>query len=281
MRKLLIFLLLVPTFSFGQQTISLAQILQFTGQLTTPLNPPSNSYILYVNSSGTLTCTTSSGISCLGGGLPTGLTFSAPTLTVSTAGSGNGVLALSGNTSGTATFTAPAIAGTTTNRVVSSNNFQAPLFGFPSTGCGGSCFLDANATGNGITIRAASTTNVVLTATGGPSATFSSSADTFSVGGYLSNGTTFTSSGGCAEGTLVGGATMGKFTTSGSTGCTTTITMGNSVSSAHGWECIAHDLTTVGDVSNPHLTSSNTTTATIATGTIVSGDVISFACWGY
>ncbi len=36
-----------------------------------------------------------------GGGLPAGLTFVAPTLTVSTAGSGNGQMALSGNTSGT------------------------------------------------------------------------------------------------------------------------------------------------------------------------------------
>jgi hypothetical protein len=40
-----------------------------------------------------------------GGGLPAGLTFAAPTLTVSTAGSGNGQLALSGNTSGTCTLT--------------------------------------------------------------------------------------------------------------------------------------------------------------------------------
>jgi hypothetical protein len=63
-----------------------------------------------------------------GGGLPTGLSFTAPTLTVSTAGSGNGVLALSGNTSGTATFTAPAVAGTTTNSVVSSNQLNAPTF---------------------------------------------------------------------------------------------------------------------------------------------------------
>jgi hypothetical protein len=57
-----------------------------------------------------------------GGGLPAGLTFAAPTLTVSTAGSGNGALALSGNTSGTATLTAPAVAGTLTNPITISNN---------------------------------------------------------------------------------------------------------------------------------------------------------------
>ena len=59
-------------------------------------------------------------------GLPAGLTFAVPTLTVSTAGSGNGVLGLSGNTSGVATLTAPATAGTNTHPVVSSNAIQLP-----------------------------------------------------------------------------------------------------------------------------------------------------------
>jgi hypothetical protein len=58
-----------------------------------------------------------------GGGLPAGLTYVAPTFTVSTAGSGNGALALSGTTSGTATCTAPAVAGTITNGVVCTNEF--------------------------------------------------------------------------------------------------------------------------------------------------------------
>lgn len=49
-----------------------------------------------------------------------------PTCTVSTAAGGNGVLALSGNTSGTATFTAPAIAGTSTNPVSMSNVIVGP-----------------------------------------------------------------------------------------------------------------------------------------------------------
>src|SRR6266850_3909746 len=48
------------------------------------------------------------------------------TLTVGIAGGGNGALALSGNTSGNATFTAPAIAGTVNNPVVSSNAIQVP-----------------------------------------------------------------------------------------------------------------------------------------------------------
>lgn len=48
------------------------------------------------------------------------------TLTVSVAGNGNAVLALAGNTSGTATFTAPAVAGTSGNPVLSSNSIQLP-----------------------------------------------------------------------------------------------------------------------------------------------------------
>jgi hypothetical protein len=69
-------------------------------------------------------CTT--WVSAGGGGLPTGLTFASPTLTVSSAGNGNGCLALSGTTSGAATFCAPAVAGTTTNGVTMSNNLLAP-----------------------------------------------------------------------------------------------------------------------------------------------------------
>lgn len=69
----------------------------------------------------------------LGGGAgvcPSTKTFlttdGAAKLTVGVAGGGNGVLALAGNTSGTATLTAPAVAGTTTNPVISSNNFEVP-----------------------------------------------------------------------------------------------------------------------------------------------------------
>jgi hypothetical protein len=60
------------------------------------------------------------------GGLPTGLTFVSPTFTISSAGNGNAILALSGNTSGTATFTAPAVAGTATNPIAISNSVTLP-----------------------------------------------------------------------------------------------------------------------------------------------------------
>ncbi len=61
-----------------------------------------------------------------GTGLPVGVFFSPPTLTISTVGSGNGTLALAGNTSGTATLAAPAVAGTATNPLLISNSLQFP-----------------------------------------------------------------------------------------------------------------------------------------------------------
>src|SRR5882724_8320562 len=69
----------------------------------------------------------------LGGGagvVPSTKTFlttnGSTTLTVGVAAGGNGILALAGNTSGTATFTAPAVAGTTTNPVLMTNVLQGP-----------------------------------------------------------------------------------------------------------------------------------------------------------
>jgi hypothetical protein len=68
----------------------------------------------------------------LGGGAATApststqLTFSAPTLTVGLAGTSSGILSLTGSTSGNATITAPATAGTSTNPVAFSNNIAVP-----------------------------------------------------------------------------------------------------------------------------------------------------------
>lgn len=55
----------------------------------------------------------------------TALTFSATTLAVGAAGVGNGVIGLNGTTSGQATITAPAVAGTAGNAVVFSNAIQS------------------------------------------------------------------------------------------------------------------------------------------------------------
>ena len=69
----------------------------------------------------------------LGGGAATApltstqLTFAAPTLTIGLAGTSSGILKLAGSTSGGATYTAPAVAGTATNPVVSSNALEINL----------------------------------------------------------------------------------------------------------------------------------------------------------
>lgn len=98
---------------------------------------------------------------------------------------------------------------------------------------------------------------------------------------YISVGTKFTTNNGCGETTnLVGGASAGTIHTSGSTSCTTVVTMGNTATAPNGWACFAHDLTTSADYNNPHV-SSSATTATILSGTIVSGDIIEFGCVGY
>jgi hypothetical protein len=231
----------------------------------------------------------------------------------------SGVLGLNGSTSGKATLTAPAVAGTSTNAISSSNVLQVPVGSISGVGIGfGSATLGLYGVA-GPVLRIANGADIVgffqssglpqiFTTSAGvyewTSGTLSSGGDTglsrvaadvvgvgnsaqgdttgkVKAAGYMSVGTTFTSSGGCTEGTLVGGATAGKFTTSGSTGCTTVITMGNSATAPNGWSCTAIDLTTVGDVTNPHQTATTTTTATIATGTIVTSDVIQFSCIGY
>jgi len=56
--------------------------------------------------------------------ITTQLQFSAPTLTVGLAGTSSGILALAGSTSGSATLTAPAVAGTSTNPITISNSLQ-------------------------------------------------------------------------------------------------------------------------------------------------------------
>jgi hypothetical protein len=232
-----------------------------------------------------------------GGGLPAGLTFVAPTLTVSTAGSGNGTLALSGNTSGTSTFTAPAVAGTVTNPVTMSNilqgpngaNATGPTYGF--TNCvtcgmylnGSSIQLNAQS-GNSVNIGTAGSTlygffsNEIQPLNN--SSTVGDSTHSFKPSffqGIISSGTTFTAAG-CSNSTLVGGPTVGTYT-SGTTGaCTVTITMGNAATSTTGWACYASDRTTPANIQSN--SASTTTTATI-TGTTVTGDVISFGCLGY
>lgn len=120
--------------------------------------------------------TTKSWSTCIGGvyaanagGLPTGLTYAAPTFTISSAGNGSAVLALSGNTSGVSTCTASAIAGVATNPVTCSNIFMVTSAG------GTTAPVYAMGTSNtGIYSNAAGQVN--FSANGTNAAVFSSSA---------------------------------------------------------------------------------------------------------
>jgi hypothetical protein len=96
----------------------------------------------------------------------------------------------------------------------------------------------------------------------------------------LSEGTTFTAAG-CANSTLVGGATAGKYTSVTAGSCTVTITMGNTATAPTGWACDAHDITTVADANNVTMGTSTTTTANLVEGTVAANDVIVFKCVGY
>jgi len=93
----------------------------------------------------------------------------------------------------------------------------------------------------------------------------------------ISVGTTFTSSAGCTETTLTGGATAGSFL-AGATACTTTITMGNTATSPNGWACSVWDVTTTTDSLKE--TASTATTVTFS-GTVVLSDKVIFSCLGF
>lgn len=97
--------------------------------------------------------------------------------------------------------------------------------------------------------------------------------------GYISAGTKFTTNAGCTEGTLVGGATAGKFTVGQGTACTVIITMGDTATAPNGWACAASDQTAVPAVAIRQ-TASTTTTASLLM-TVATNDVVSFHCIGY
>jgi len=206
-----------------------------------------------------------------------------------------------GNVTNTGTLTL-AIQGTTCNPSVNFTGFTASgLAGFTGSGLVGLCnssssWLSLNA--STLTLPTAGVMGFAANATfgSGPDTAFSrtaagvmacgtgsalSTACRLKAAAYMSVGTTATSNAGCGEGALVGGATAGKFTTAGTTSCTTIVTMGNSATSPNGWDCHIVDLTTAADFANPHESASTTTTVTFVSGTIVASDVLQFSCIGY
>lgn len=107
------------------------------------------------------------------------------------------------------------------------------------------------------------------------------STNALTANGFVSGGTTFSSSGGLSETTLTGGATSGKFTTVGVTSGSTIVTMGSSATAPTGWACSALDITHPNDVITASPTSTTTITLTVASA-ITAGDVIQFGpCIAY
>jgi hypothetical protein len=226
------------------------------------------------------------------------------------------VITGNGSTSGTATITWPATAGTSTNQIVISNvlgtpdgTVTSPAYSFSGTtnrgiindtGSNGVGFVNS-----GAEIAQVDNTGVAVRSTGrymfstntgfgtGDLAITRSAAGVLAVGNagagdttgkvkassYMSVGTKFTSNNGCTEGTLVGGATAGKFTVGQNTACTIVITMGDTSTSPNGWACSAYDQTAVPAVAIRQ-TASNATTASLLM-TVATNDVVTFHCIGY
>jgi hypothetical protein len=316
-----------PAITFGTNSISLNQPLTSSStidatKLTGNLPAISGASLTSVNAS-TLGSATFAAPGTIGGTTPGIGDFSAHNCGVlnTTACVFTGF----GSSSGTATLTWPAVAGTVANPITTSNAWEFPNgtatapsiiigqysnfglylnqanlanfgygiglsesgsdvtgffgnWGIVSVGNRGFCW-----TGSG-NLEAGSISNCITRPTDG---TFSF--DTTALGngfgkvnaaGYISVGTTFTSNGGLDEGTLLGGATAGKFTTSTLTTGSTVITMGNSATAPHGWRCSASDITHPLDIVIGTSLSVTQCTLTVAVA-ITLNDVIEFSAIGY
>src|SRR5882724_1677049 len=98
---------------------------------------------------------------------------------------------------------------------------------------------------------------------------------------YISVGTPFTSSAGCTDSALTGGASVGKFTNGATGTCSTTITINNTGTSPNGWTGPVTNQTQTPAVSTCRVSSSTTTTAVLSCTGVVVNDTISFALFGY
>lgn len=242
-----------------------------------------------------------------------------PQLKLGSNGGASGQLALLGSTSGAATFTAPAVADTVTNPVVSSNYLSVPGltgFGTPAVISGvpfnglfnGLLFKqstnDVFAVGNVnpfdyglkfgnsgmVTWAFGAQPTVFASDTGlsrggagilacGNGQTLGDTSCQFKAAAVISAGTTFTSNGGCSEGPPLGGATAGALVVNTALTCTTVVTMGSAATAPHGWSCSVWDITTTATVTKQ--TNTTFTTASFTLTTPTPGDTFTFACTGF
>jgi hypothetical protein len=203
------------------------------------------------------------------GGLPNGLTYVAPTLTVSTAGGGNGQSALSGNTSGTCTDTVDATSTTITTNCALVATVNGTAFGSGGVRWAG-LFTTLNASGV--------VTEGGLTNGGTGHVLLSGATPTIAAGGCGGAAASIPSNNGTTAFTVNVGTTPGS-------ACTFTL-----ATAAADWICNASDLTTAntsvflqkqtGAASTTGATITNFNTAGAATA-FVASDVLRVSCFAY
>jgi hypothetical protein len=199
-----------------------------------------------------------------------------PGVTGGTTSSGSGTVSANSGSAGALCYYAAAggstVCGPTSGLVYNGTNTLT----IGGVGLGtGTALFGGNTSGSGsigcssATCPALTTSLALFVGAGGVKAVAAS--------GFESQGTTYTSNAGCAETALLGGASFGKFA-SGTTGaCTTTITMGNALTTTNGWVCLVYDEST-GALGTT--TGSTTTTATLTVAT-TSGNTVKFLCGGF
>jgi hypothetical protein len=113
----------------------------------------------------------------------------------------------------------------------------------------------------------------------GKSDSTSDSTGAIEAAGHIAGGTTFTASG-CTNSALTGGATAGTFTVGQNTACTIVITMGNTATAPHGWNCSqASDETSVPTVAIRQTAHSTTSCSLLMT--VATNDVVAFSAIGF
>lgn len=274
-------------------------------------NCSTNQYYVNTSNGDLYDCPSGSWVK-VAGSLPSGLSYAAPTLTVSSAGNGSGALALSGNTSGACSHTASATGATETGTCQQLGPVGTPSV--PTYSYTGDTQTGLFRNSAGVQILASNGVNALYTGGGfelvgsttvigwtsstnaGGSQDTALSRDAVGVvdvgnasqgnttgrlkaAGYISAGTKFTSNAGCTESTLVGGATAGKFTVGQGTACTIILTMGDTATAPNGWTCTAYDQTAVPAVAIRQTASTTTTCSLLMT--VATSDVITFSAIGF
>jgi hypothetical protein len=293
-RFLLLAFCLLPLSAFAQFGSNTARRV-VSGTAAPPANCNAGPVDMYARTGATspgfyvcLATNTWTGPITTGGGLPAHLTYSDPTLTVSAATFGNGQVAMSGNTSGTATLTAPAVAGTSTNPITVSNIFQGPngsgtnpTYSFTSATSTG-LYFDGSALG----LESGGSEAQQIFSTG----TLFLQPIRFGQGILLSPTSPTISSGFGTSPSVVSPNGTGAFTINVGTGGAASTGVIGLPAAPHGWNCTCTDITTQTTTTFycKQTGAGTTTTAPIgefttagAAGVWTASDILTVSCFAY